>query len=424
MMIRTTAACSPLSTLKLQAKFVVALVGSMALASDDVTAQQAAPADPGASGASAAPPKPWFERLSLRGYAQVRYNGLLRTNDELACQQCDRSIGGNGGLFIRRARMVLSGDVSERVAIYLQTDFASEVSGALHFAQLRDAYFDLALDAKKVYRVRIGQSKIPYGWENLQSSSNRLALDRADALNSAIANERDIGVFFYWTPPHLRQRLRTLVESGLKGSGDYGIIGAGVFNGQTANRPEANADVHGVVRLSYPFMLRNGQFIEVGLQGYHGRYTLPSGSRSTGLVGPETFDDSRIGASFVVYPQPFGMQAEWNIGRGPEFDPVTQETRTQSLDGGYVQTMYRITTGSQVITPFMRGQRYAGGKKMELDARRYRVREVEVGIEWQPMPAFELTAMYAISDREYEDLANLDNRQRGEMLRLQAQVNY
>jgi hypothetical protein len=50
----------------------------------------------------------------------------------------------------------------------------------------------LSFDAKKEYRVRIGQSKVPYGFENLQSSQNRLTLDRNDALNSAVANERDL----------------------------------------------------------------------------------------------------------------------------------------------------------------------------------------------------------------------------------------
>jgi hypothetical protein len=50
----------------------------------------------------------------------------------------------------------------------------------------------LSFDAKKEYRVRIGQSKVPYGFENLQSSQNRLTLDRNDALNSAVVNERDL----------------------------------------------------------------------------------------------------------------------------------------------------------------------------------------------------------------------------------------
>ena len=37
--------------------------------------------------------KPWHEKLSVRGYAQFRYNRLLETNPLLQCEQCDRSWG-------------------------------------------------------------------------------------------------------------------------------------------------------------------------------------------------------------------------------------------------------------------------------------------------------------------------------------------
>ena len=72
-----------------------------------------------------APKKPWYETFSIRGYGQVRYNRLLETNDQLKCEQCDRSWGDNGGFFIRRARIIFSGYVHPRVYIYLQPDFAS-----------------------------------------------------------------------------------------------------------------------------------------------------------------------------------------------------------------------------------------------------------------------------------------------------------
>ena len=78
----------------------------------------------------------------------------------------------------------------------------------------------------------------------------------------------------------------------------------------------------------------------------------------------------------------------------------------------------------QVFIPFIRGQYYNGGKKHELDARSYRVREMEIGIEWQPVKQFELVAMYTISSRRYEDFALQNNLQRGNSLRLQAQINF
>ncbi|HKG95097.1 MAG TPA: porin [Gemmatimonadaceae bacterium] len=367
------------------------------------------------------PRRPWYERLSIRGYTQVRYNRLLESNPRLTCPQCDRSIGRNGGFFIRRARLVVSGDVSDRVHIYIQPDLATDAAGQLHYAQIRDAYFDLYFDKAKTLRARIGQSKVPYGWENLQSSSNRLPLDRADPTNSGVPNERDLGVFLYWANATARARFRILTDSGLKGTGDYGVLGFGVYNGQTANRPEANDGQHAVLRLTYPFRLPNGQFVEASVQGYSGRFVV---TRSTGVGGGPEFDDERVAGSLVVYPQPLGLQAEWNVGRGPEFDHNATVVRTRHLEGGYVQTMLRTRPGAQVVTPFVRAQQYRGGRKLDTDARSQHVRELEGGVEWLPFAAFELTASYVASDRTAEDAADPHNRQKGHFLRLQAQFNY
>mgnify|MGYP002146748860 FL=1 len=168
-----------------------------------------------------AAPKKWYDSFSIRGYAQVRYNRLFETNDKLKSEQGDRSIGDNGGFFIRRMRIIFSGQINDRVYFYVQPDFASSASStSLHFGQLRDAYFDLGLDAKNEFRFRVGQSKVPFGFENMQSSQNRLPLDRNDALNSAVSNERDLGVFFYWAPAATRKLYASLVADGLKGSGD------------------------------------------------------------------------------------------------------------------------------------------------------------------------------------------------------------
>jgi phosphate-selective porin len=362
--------------------------------------------------------------MSIRGYAQVRYNRLLETNDRLTCAQCDRSIGRGGGFFIRRARLVFSGDVHERVSVYVQPDLATDAGTSLHFAQIRDAYADVFLDAGKELRLRIGQSKVPFGWENLQSSSIRLPLDRADALNSGVPNERDLGVALYWAPTAIRRRLRALVDSGYKGSGHYGVLGVAVYNGQTANRSEANDGSHVAARASYPIEIRKGQVVEVGIQGYAGRFVIPASQRTAGVTGPDEFDDWRAAASVVWFPRPIGFQAEWNVGRGPEFDVASGTIREQRLTGGYAQMMVRTRRGSAVLIPYARAQYYDGGKKLEQDARAHRVREYEAGIEWLPFTALELTAAYVVADRRTEDGGTLDNRQRGQLLRLQAQFNY
>lgn len=366
--------------------------------------------------------KLWYERLSLRGYAQIRYNRLLETNPDLTCAQCDRSIGNNGGFFLRRGRLILSGTVHPRVAIYIQPDYGTDAAGGLHYLQLRDAYFDLFLDDAKANRLRFGQSKVPFGFENLQSSSNRLPLDRNDAMNSAVTNERDFGVNYYWTPKVARDRFKILSDSGLKGTGDYGVFGFGVYNGQTANRPEANNSPHVVARLTFPWRLANGQFIETSIQGYSGRFVVPT--RTAGVASEAEYQDERAAVSAVWYAQPFGIEAEYNWGHGPEYVPGTNAIESRPLSGGFVQAMYAWRTHGHVLQPFVRVQEYHGGKKMELDARRYEVHEVEAGVEWLPMPNFELTALYAISDRLTRDAARPLNDQNGRFLRLQAQFNY
>jgi hypothetical protein len=395
----------------------VALTAQDTLKTNTTPQQTPAPADKAV--------KKWYDQISLRGYAQFRYNRLLETNPDLKCEQCDRSWGDNNGFGFRRIRLIIAGNVHERVFIYIQPDFANSVSGNNHYVQIRDAYVDFAFDRDKTFRLRVGQSKIPYGWENLQSSQNRIPLDRADGLNSAMPNERDMAVLGYWAPKKIRDRFAYLINTGLKGSGDYGVVGFGVYNGQSANRPEMNNNLHTVARVSYPFEFANGQIIEAGLQGYTGKVVVTSLSKDIkGINDDFNYEDSRVAASFILYPQPFGLQAEYNFGTGPQYDPVANFIDQKPLQGGYVMASYRIQAKKQQFFPFVRYQYYQGGKKQELDARSYDVNEAEVGIEWQLNKYFEFVAMYTMSAREFEDAGKPDNFQRGNLLRLQVQFNY
>lgn len=368
----------------------------------------------------------WYDKISIRGYAQIRYNRLLETNENLGCEQCDRSWGNNGGFFMRRMRIIFFGQIAKNVYFYVQPDFASSPSSdRLHFAQIRDAYFDVGIDKHNQFRFRIGQSKVPYGFENMQSSQNRLPLDRSDALNSAVSNERDIGVFFYWASKEKRKLLSRLVSEGYKGSGDYGILALGVYNGQLANSPELNNTPHIVTRVTYPFELKK-QILEIGLQAYTGKYVISKSNVSANVKVNANYNylDQRLAATFVLYPKPFGILAEYNIGKGPQYNKVTNAIEEKNLNGGYILTSYLINIHKQVLIPFVRYHFYDGGKKHELDARSYTVNETEIGLEWQVNKNFELVAHYTISKRRYEDAKLPQNTQTGNLLRLQAQVNF
>ena len=364
----------------------------------------------------------WYEKISIRGYTQMRYNYI--TDDRQLVDVNDSSVGNNKGFLLRRARIVISGDVHERVSLYLQTDFGASPPGTTgtsnnqNFAQLRDLYADIFLTKDKEFRIRAGISKVPFGFEVLQSSQNRLALDRTDAINTAAPNERDTGFFLYYTPTDTRKVFRSLVDKGLKGSGDYGIVGVGVYNGQSLNVSETNDNKHVVLHATYPFELPYGQVVQVGVDAFRGIVTVPV---ANGVAIPDggNIRDERIGTHFILYPQPFGIQAEWNWGRGPELNAARTRVEEGSLQGGYVQAMYKWDN----IMPYVRWQQYAGGKKNRINSPFNVVRETEVGVEYQINRALELTVAYAWMKRTDPTTAPY-NIHDGQLVRFQLQWNY
>lgn len=360
------------------------------------------------------PERHWYDRISFRGYTQLRYNGLASSNTKLANRQGDRYLHSDAGFSIRRARLILQGDLASFLSVYIQPDFATLVDETTHVGAIRDWYADIFLDpSEKRFRIRAGQSKVPYGWELMQSSSNRLPFDRTDGINSAFVNERDVGVFLLFETPDVRRRLRHLVDSGLKGSGDYGMVAFGVMNGQPLNSREQNPNKHVVARVTYPFDV-GSQTLEVAAAAYSGLAVV---HRDEGIAGRRDSQDFRGLGTFVWYPKPLGFQAEYNVGYGPEL--VGKTVQKRPLDGGYAMAMYRQTFSWGAITPYARVHRYDGGKKFETNAPRYEVKQLDAGIEVQVQKWLELTTELMVADRTTNG-----DRQTGRMLRLQLQFNY
>ncbi len=387
-------------------------------------------ADPGATAPARDEPKKteakeakkeehWYDHIRLRGYTQLRYNRLYASNDDLKFDSSlDRSVGKDNGFFLRRARLIVQVDYGF-VTAYLQSDF----SGALgsfgdgqNFAQIRDWYADLHLDHDKEFRIRAGQSKVPYGFEGPQSSSNRASLDRTDAINTGAPSERDIGVYAMYAPASVRRLFRHLVDDGLKGSGDYGMITVGAYNGQGTNLKEKNDDKHVLARVSVPFQIGE-QIVEAGASGYMGKHVV---SRDPTVTGNGNYLDRRVAAHAILYPQPIGAQVEYNVGQGPELQGSDVRS-TRPLEGGYAMLLARFGNPDTygVFVPYVRGTYYDGGRKVDVNSPRNRVREVEGGLEWELRRRIELTVAWNESWREINGKA-----QAGSVLRLQLQFNY
>ena len=409
--------------------------------------------------------KAWNNHINIRGYVQNRVTGMQSGDegavlwpDSTGTFGDDRSGSGGGTNFrIRRARIIFSGQMGDHLGFYIQPDFASSGDSG-HLTQLRDAYGDIFVDKEQVHRFRVGQSKVPFGYENLQSSSNRLALDRADATNSAVRDERDSGVFYYYTPKEIQTLFKEINDLGLKHTGNYGMFGAGFYQGQGANRIDQNDSWHNVVRFTYPWKTESGQIYEAGIQGYRGKYVRSAGnylatgntngrwnstsgaiSRTPGIDGDDRngFKDERVAVSFRMYPQPWGLEGEWNWGTTPGLDMAENQIQNKSLHGGYLQGSYFakdvsvMNTNVGNVIPFVKWEYFDGYNKAETNAPRNEVNDWIWGVEWQPDPAFEIVAQYHVMKRTNMTTGGAFNNLNGsyrtfdaEALRIQLQYNF
>lgn len=245
-----------------------------------------------------------------------------------------------------------------------------------------------------------------------------MAIDRADATNSCAPSERDMGVAFMWTPKIAQHRYKQMLDY-MYGAGDNGVINVMVDNAQGINRPERNEDKRVSLRLSWPVELPGGRLMEVGMNANRGMFNVSMGSApavgrtSTTIFSlngncagqpavctqARNFRDERL--NFYVYypPQPWGFIAEYVTGRGPKrgADGIVRES---ALYGGYVQGHYQWKYSDVGLANFYaRWQEYYGGLKFQTGAPDARMKELELGIAWQPDPQWEFTAAYTFTQR-------------------------
>lgn len=404
----------------------------------------------------------WYEKMSIDGYTQVRHTEQLNDKAYLTGGlPADRSVDPAQNLVIRRGRFKISGDFG-RVFLYTQFDMAASVDSGTsrNFGyQTRDIYADIAIDEAKEHRIRIGVSKVPYGWVNLQSSQNRLQMERPEALNSAVEGERDQGIYYMYANTEDRALFKSLVKDGLKGSGDYGVFTAGFYSGAGLNRADNNGEVHSVVRFSKPWVSSSGQTYEAGLGAYAGRFVVTRGAANGAATTTTTnvvsggstvgtfttpgatslfpaisdkrneidgFNDRRASAHFIIYPQPWGLEAEWTVGQGPQLNANRDAIVLNDLKGGYITLSYRHKYGEQSeLLPYVRFNYFDGARKFAVNAPKMVVNELDFGMEWQWRKEVELQLQYTLSDeRSNTSTSNPAIIQGSRRLALQLQFNY
>ena len=135
--------------------------------------------------------------------------------------------------------------------------------------------------------------------------------------------------------------------------------------------------------------------------------------------------DQRVGVGAIWYPQPFGIEAEWNIGRGPQLSDNQMQIESAHLHGGYLQAEYRHINELGEWFPFVRWQYYTGGRKFADNAPQSLVNEIDFGIEWSPWDELELVAVYSHTfDRTNVKVAPYNDTTDADRIEFQVQLNY
>ncbi|OGW67643.1 MAG: hypothetical protein A3H49_02835 [Nitrospirae bacterium RIFCSPLOWO2_02_FULL_62_14] len=331
----------------------------------------------------------WYERIRINGYTQFRY--ALLDNPMMDIPLGDKVATSDPNTFyIRRIRLVLQGQISDRLAFYFQPAFEGN-GQALSNLEVVDAFADFFVTKDKEHRIRFGQHRTPNSFDTYRSSSNRQELDRHESIQSGAPGERDLGIAYYWSPKVSQARYEQLAIYH-NGPGDYGDVAVMVWNGQGRNKPELNYDKHVGLRLAHPWELPNGRLVEAGMFAYRGQFVVDPGTVSRCPIATHKQDgkstgcqvrDERLTGYIWTPPQPWGLLTEYTLGRGPKRD-AQGFIRETHLYGGYVQPYYTWRYSDVgMLTGYFRWGEYYGGIK-SINAVDGRSRMINFGLVWEP----------------------------------------
>lgn len=291
--------------------------------------------------AAASSPRPavpkWYDAMKVSGWMQGRWQYYPHDLEVRDASGDKRQISNE--FLLKRARLVIDARSSADTRVYVQSEY-SDPSGL----SLKDFYLDRYLGDDQAHRVRVGQQKVPFGFEVVQSPLERLPLEDNWTTRRTIPGLRDTGVTWMYTTPE-DATLFAEARSKWFGAGDYGNVAVSVLNGQGVG-PEAqevNGDKHVALRLAKPFALRgDGKYAEVGASYYAGDYFSKGASAE--------FSEHLTGVHGFIAPTPLGFQAEYFEGR----------TEGHEIDGWYAMGLWR--TGPRG-TAFLRHEDMDGWRK-------------------------------------------------------------
>jgi hypothetical protein len=296
----------------------------------------------------------------IDGYLQLRY-------------QADAAPDSRTEFLVRRARFNVRGSLSERTSyrFELQMDSKEKGAGPGSKAQLRTANIDYAAGRG---RLRLGQAKIPWGYELEVSSAELWSGERSLFMDRLFPNQRDIGLQYQWT------------------AGERGpVVDLGLFNGTGINASDDNSRKDPMARLKFPFRCGSA-----AVSYYDGRNE----------AGTTAGDRTRLG---------LGAEADWQrLSFLGEY--VTGKDVGADAAGWYAQVGYRLPRSKDMV--FIKHDYYDENRDRPDDA----FRRTTLGYIHALDSRSRLTVAYELRrvDPQFSELSKWD----GDAGYMQLQVRY
>jgi hypothetical protein len=275
------------------------------------------------------------KKHKLDGYFQVRYS-IDNATDE-------------SEFLVRRARLNIRGPVSNRWSyrMELQMDAKEDGKGPDSKTQLRTINADYKLENGY---LRVGQAKIPWGYELLEAVPDLWTSERSFFMDRLFPNQRDVGVTYVY-----------------QSAKDKPEFDAGIYNGTGINTYDNNKDKNLLARVNVPikngsaavsaYVGKNGEGASQTDQDRYGpslRFDLPQGTKFMGelVVGQDKGHDvdgwyAQVGHPvtkakpnllFAKYDQydenndaSDDLFKRWSLGYWYELDPATRLTLVYEL---------------------------------------------------------------------------------------------
>jgi phosphate-selective porin OprO/OprP len=257
------------------------------------------------------------QSLQLSAYTQVRYTHTDEDINEFR---------------IRRARAGLKGEILKRINYILQIDASKS-------PVLLDAKVEMTFSPYA--KLTFGQFKVPFGLENLTSSSALDTINRSQTVEN-LCPSRDIGG---------QGRDIGLALSGKFSRIEYNL---GIFNGEGSNRADTNEKKDLVARLGFsPF-----DFLILSLSHYQGKSTL--------FGGDSVVDRDRTGIDIFLVHEQISVKGEYISARDYRADRL----------GWYVQGGYYFIPDK--IQAIVKYESYDADRDIQGD----RIDIITLGLNW------------------------------------------